>query len=138
MRFIKVGHLNLKYDYEKVLPFYWFVIVEETTGNLLRVLKMLFMVQLMPKPIRIYDNVFWIKIILVLNVAQIYFICKKVLFFNCLTLQLWETNWRINVKYKTFIHRWESVHIYMWKIEVQFYFFFSVFIMVIHQRILTW
>lgn len=58
MRFIKVGHLNLKYDYEKVLPFYWFVIVEETTGNLLRVLKMLFMVQLMPKPIRIYDNVF--------------------------------------------------------------------------------
>lgn len=34
MKFVKVGCLNLKYDYEKILPFYQFVIVEETTGNL--------------------------------------------------------------------------------------------------------
>lgn len=97
----------------------------------LRVFKLLLMVQLMSKPIRIYDSVFWIKIILVLNVTQMYFTCKKELFFfflstkyNCLAFQLWETNWRINVMYKTFIHRWESVHIYMWKIEVQFYLVF--------------
>lgn len=52
----------------------------------LRVFKLLLMVQLMSKPIRIYDSVFWIKIILVLNVTQMYFTCKKELFFffSCL------------------------------------------------------
>lgn len=55
MKFIQVGHLNLKYDFEKILRFFLVSDSRRNHWEPLRVFKMLSMVQLMPRQIRIWQ-----------------------------------------------------------------------------------